>query len=121
MDRETQVNISELCGTMGQRDTSTQCNQLSLPIRLLHIKIPHNESNSSRQTMLWVIKLVRYDVGAPRLLNAIAKDGVIPFLKVFARTTKKGEPFLALILTACISEIGILIASLDSVTPIITM
>ncbi|XP_067930214.1 solute carrier family 12 member 4-like isoform X2 [Watersipora subatra] len=59
--------------------------------------------------------------GAPRLLNAIAKDGVIPFLGVFARTTKKGEPLFALILTAGISELGILIASLDYVAPIITM
>lgn len=59
--------------------------------------------------------------GAPRLLNAIAKDGVIPFLGIFARTTKKGEPLFALILTAAISEIGILIASLDYVAPIITM
>ncbi|KAK3086861.1 hypothetical protein FSP39_024489, partial [Pinctada imbricata] len=59
--------------------------------------------------------------GAPRLLQAISSDGVIPFLNVFSVTTKRGEPFRALLLTALISEIGILIASLDSVAPIITM
>ena len=55
------------------------------------------------------------------MLQAIAADGVVPFLAPFAVTTKKGEPLRALILTACISEIGILIASLDYIAPIITM
>jgi potassium/chloride transporter 4/5/6 len=60
-------------------------------------------------------------IGAPRLLQAIASDGVIPFLNVFAVTTKKGEPFRALLLTAAISELGVLVASLDYIAPIITM
>ncbi|KAI0215201.1 Solute carrier family 12 member 6 [Lamellibrachia satsuma] len=59
--------------------------------------------------------------GAPRLLQAIASDGVIPFLNIFSVTTKKGEPMRALLLTATISEIGVLIASLDYIAPIITM
>uniref|UniRef100_A0A0L8IEC7 Amino acid permease/ SLC12A domain-containing protein n=1 Tax=Octopus bimaculoides TaxID=37653 RepID=A0A0L8IEC7_OCTBM len=59
--------------------------------------------------------------GAPRVLQAIAKDSVIPLLDIFSVTTKKGEPFRALLLTAAISEIGIIIASLDYVAPIITM
>lgn len=58
---------------------------------------------------------------APRLLQAIARDNLIPFLNVFAHGSKSGEPTRALALTACISEIGILIANLDSVAPIITM
>ena len=71
---------------------------------------------------LLVLSYVHVTVaGAPRLLNAISKDGVIPFLGVFSRTTKKGEPLFALMLTAGISELGILIASLDYVAPIITM
>lgn len=60
-------------------------------------------------------------LGAPRLLQAIASDGVIPFLNVFGVTTKRGEPFRALLLTALISELGILVANLDMVAPIITM
>lgn len=59
--------------------------------------------------------------GAPRLLQAIAKDGLIPFLSVFAKGSATGEPTTALLLTGFISLIGILIASLDSVAPIITM
>ncbi|XP_031562034.1 solute carrier family 12 member 6-like [Actinia tenebrosa] len=59
--------------------------------------------------------------GAPRLLQAIARDNIIPFLNIFSVASKSGEPTRALLLTICISEIGILIANLDSVAPIITM
>lgn len=59
--------------------------------------------------------------GAPRLFQAIAKDNVVPFLRVFSVTRKNGEPFRALLLTASITEIGIIIGNLDHVAPIITM
>ncbi|XP_055079115.1 solute carrier family 12 member 5b isoform X1 [Periophthalmus magnuspinnatus] len=59
--------------------------------------------------------------GAPRLLQAIARDGIIPFLRVFGHGKANGEPTWALLLTASICEIGILIASLDSVAPILSM
>ncbi|XP_036081622.1 solute carrier family 12 member 7 isoform X2 [Rousettus aegyptiacus] len=59
--------------------------------------------------------------GAPRLLQAIARDGVIPFLQVFGHGKANGEPTWALLLTALICETGILIASLDSVAPILSM
>ncbi|TRY60725.1 hypothetical protein DNTS_029054 [Danionella cerebrum] len=59
--------------------------------------------------------------GAPRLLQAIARDGIIPFLRVFGHGKANGEPTWALLLTACICESGILIASLDSVAPILSM
>ncbi|XP_028367124.1 solute carrier family 12 member 7 isoform X4 [Phyllostomus discolor] len=59
--------------------------------------------------------------GAPRLLQAIARDGIIPFLQVFGHGKANGEPTWALLLTAFICEIGILIASLDSVAPILSM
>ncbi|XP_072169612.1 solute carrier family 12 member 4-like [Diadema setosum] len=59
--------------------------------------------------------------GAPRLLQAIAKDNLIPFLSVFGKGSATGEPTWALLLTALISEVGICIASLDLVAPIITM
>ncbi|KAA0199699.1 hypothetical protein HAZT_HAZT011394 [Hyalella azteca] len=38
--------------------------------------------------------------GAPRLLQAIAKDGIIPVLAPFAKSTARGEPFRALMFTA---------------------
>uniref|UniRef100_A0A671KP60 Solute carrier family 12 member 5-like n=1 Tax=Sinocyclocheilus anshuiensis TaxID=1608454 RepID=A0A671KP60_9TELE len=59
--------------------------------------------------------------GAPRLLQAIARDGIIPFLRAFGHGKANGEPTWALLLTACICEIGILIASLDAVAPILSM
>uniref|UniRef100_A0A8C8JRA3 Solute carrier family 12 member 5b n=1 Tax=Oncorhynchus tshawytscha TaxID=74940 RepID=A0A8C8JRA3_ONCTS len=59
--------------------------------------------------------------GAPRLLQAISRDSVIPFLKVFGHGKANGEPTWALLLTASICEIGIIIASLDAVAPILSM
>ncbi|CAG5105787.1 Oidioi.mRNA.OKI2018_I69.chr1.g2453.t2.cds [Oikopleura dioica] len=59
--------------------------------------------------------------GAPRLLQAIAKDNVIPFLSFFAGGKANGEPTWALLLTALIAESGIIIAELDAVAPILTM
>lgn len=35
--------------------------------------------------------------GAPRLLQSIAKDDVIPTLRPFARVTKNNEPFLGFV------------------------
>uniref|UniRef100_A0A3B5R2Z3 Solute carrier family 12 member 7 n=1 Tax=Xiphophorus maculatus TaxID=8083 RepID=A0A3B5R2Z3_XIPMA len=59
--------------------------------------------------------------GAPRLLQAIARDGIVPFLQVFGHGKANGEPTWALLLTTGICEIGILIASLDAVAPILSM
>ncbi|KAJ8268729.1 hypothetical protein COCON_G00113360 [Conger conger] len=59
--------------------------------------------------------------GAPRLLQAIAKDNIVPFLRVFGEGKANGEPTWALLLTALIAELGILIASLDLVAPILSM
>uniref|UniRef100_A0A1A8R8P0 Solute carrier family 12, member 7a n=3 Tax=Nothobranchius TaxID=28779 RepID=A0A1A8R8P0_9TELE len=59
--------------------------------------------------------------GAPRLLQAIARDGIIPFLHVFGHGKANGEPTWALLLTVGICEIGILIASLEEVAPILSM
>ncbi|XP_060800074.1 solute carrier family 12 member 7-like isoform X2 [Neoarius graeffei] len=60
-------------------------------------------------------------IGAPRLLHAIAHDGIIPFLQIFGHSKSNGEPTWALLLTVGICEIGILIASLDAVAPILSM
>uniref|UniRef100_A0A6Q2Z9C3 Solute carrier family 12 member 5a n=1 Tax=Esox lucius TaxID=8010 RepID=A0A6Q2Z9C3_ESOLU len=59
--------------------------------------------------------------GAPRLMQAISRDGVVPILRVFGHGKANGEPTWALLLTACICETGILIASLDAVAPILSM
>eukprot|EP00049_Salpingoeca_infusionum_P011376 m.197903 g.197903 ORF g.197903 m.197903 type:complete len:1056 (+) comp14912_c0_seq1:122-3289(+) len=60
-------------------------------------------------------------MGAPRLLQAIAQDNLLPFLSYFGKASASGEPTRALILTVLISECGIVIASLDAVAPILTM
>ena len=60
-----------------------------------------------------------YFKGAPRLLQAIARDNVIPFIDVFRVTQKNGEPIRALIVTVIISELGILVGKLEYVAPVI--
>lgn len=59
--------------------------------------------------------------GAPRLMQAIANDNLLSFLNFFKRSGLNGEPSFALLLTVFLSEIGVLIASLDLVAPILTM
>ncbi|EAA12962.5 AGAP011499-PA, partial [Anopheles gambiae str. PEST] len=59
--------------------------------------------------------------GAPRLLQAIAKDGIIPFLEPFAVSSKRGEPTRALILTLLICQCGILLGNVDLLAPLLSM
>ncbi|CAI4225510.1 unnamed protein product [Auanema sp. JU1783] len=58
--------------------------------------------------------------GAPRLLQAIASDDVIPFLKPFRKIDNRGEPIRAIFLTLIICEMGILIAVIENITALIT-
>lgn len=59
--------------------------------------------------------------GAPRLMQAIAKDGIIPFLAPFAVSSAHGEPLRALLCTGCICQVAILIGNLDYIAPILSM
>ncbi|KAK4308193.1 hypothetical protein Pmani_020092 [Petrolisthes manimaculis] len=59
--------------------------------------------------------------GAPRLMQAIAKDGIIPFLAPFSVSSARGEPLRALLMTGCICQISILIGNLDYIAPILSM
>ena len=58
---------------------------------------------------------------APRLLQAIAQDNIIPFLNDFAHMDSRGEPVRALLLTLVIAETAVLIGNLDFIAPILTM
>ncbi|KAE9550063.1 hypothetical protein FO519_006727 [Halicephalobus sp. NKZ332] len=58
--------------------------------------------------------------GAPRLLQAISADDVVPFLRIFQKTDKRGEPILAILLTCFICWLGIMIAVIESLTALIT-
>ncbi|RZF44655.1 hypothetical protein LSTR_LSTR000607 [Laodelphax striatellus] len=59
--------------------------------------------------------------GAPRLLQAIAKDGIIPFLAPFAVSSSRGEPTRALLLTVTICQCGILLGNVDYLAPLLSM
>ncbi|KAI6233821.1 hypothetical protein M3Y99_00873500 [Aphelenchoides fujianensis] len=58
--------------------------------------------------------------GAPRLLQAMASDEIIPFLRRFKHTDRRGEPVVAILVTLMICEIGILIAVIENLTALIT-
>jgi potassium/chloride transporter 4/5/6 len=58
--------------------------------------------------------------GAPRILQAVAKDDIIPFLRPFAASFR-GEPFRALMLTLFLCWCGILLGNVDYLTPLIAM
>ncbi|XP_012221356.2 solute carrier family 12 member 4 isoform X1 [Linepithema humile] len=59
--------------------------------------------------------------GAPRLLQAIARDGIIPFLSPFATSSSRGEPTRALVLTVLICQCGILLGNVDYLAPLLSM
>ncbi|XP_063395592.1 solute carrier family 12 member 6 isoform X3 [Cydia fagiglandana] len=59
--------------------------------------------------------------GAPRLLQAIAKDEIIPFLAPFAVSSSRGEPTRALLLTMAICQCGILLGNVDILAPLLSM
>ncbi|XP_012275831.1 solute carrier family 12 member 4 isoform X2 [Orussus abietinus] len=59
--------------------------------------------------------------GAPRLLQAIARDAIIPFLRPFAKSSSRGEPTRALLLTVVICQCGILLGNVDYLAPLLSM
>ena len=61
-------------------------------------------------------------MGAPRILQALARDGIFKSLLRFSKGDGENqEPRKAIILTFLIAEAGILIGTLDLIAPIITM
>jgi len=71
--------------------------------------------NRLKDIVLRVLKNIFSLIGAPRLLQSVAKDDIIPILKPF-QSTFRNEPFRALIFTLILSEISVLVANLDVVT-----
>ncbi|MBI9080445.1 MAG: amino acid permease [Pseudodesulfovibrio sp.] len=59
-------------------------------------------------------------MGAPRILQSLAKDKIFSWLKPFA-STSNGEPRNATIATFAISQGAILAGNLNSIAPVITM
>lgn len=60
-------------------------------------------------------------VGAPRILQGIAKDEVIPCFNRFAKLSSRGEPEMAIVATLGISWLAVLIGNLDFIAPILTL
>jgi len=61
-------------------------------------------------------------MGAPRILQAFAKDNIFKKLKYFALGSgKSNEPRRAIVITFLLTQTGVLLGDLDTVAPIITM
>merc|ERR1719495_2908344 len=59
--------------------------------------------------------------GAPRLLQSIAKDGIIPFLQPLSVQSSRGEPVRALAVTLSLCEVAVLIGNVDAIAPLLSM
>ncbi|MDQ7836514.1 MAG: amino acid permease [Humidesulfovibrio sp.] len=59
-------------------------------------------------------------MGAPRILQSIARDGVSPWLKPLARISG-GEPRHATVLTFVIAQGAVMAGNLNTIAPVITM
>lgn len=60
-------------------------------------------------------------VGSPRILLALGKHSILPFSSVFGRVNKRGEPTVAILFTALISLVTILMGTLDQIAGLLTM
>ncbi|WP_239643540.1 amino acid permease, partial [Crocosphaera watsonii] len=60
-------------------------------------------------------------VGAPRILMALAKDGVIPWGNSLAKLSKNGEPRRALLVSATLVLLALLLRDLNAIAPLITL
>ena len=60
-------------------------------------------------------------IGAPRILLALAEKGILPKSKNLAKTSTRGEPVNAMLMTAVIVFIGISLRDLNTIAPILTM
>jgi len=60
-------------------------------------------------------------IGAPRILQALAKDKTIPFSRFFADQSETGNPRIAIIFTAILTVISLNIGSLNAVASLLTM
>ena len=78
------------------------------------------------QTQIWLLNYLNYichlhSTNCTRCCKSLIQFIHFLLLQVFGHGKDNGEPTWALLLTACICEIGIIIASLDAVAPILSM
>ncbi|XP_055331888.1 solute carrier family 12 member 6-like [Paramacrobiotus metropolitanus] len=95
---------------------------LSIGGRLVSAEIawPHPLVLLIGATMATIGAALQTLIGAPRLLLAIAKDGVIDFLRIFRVVSVNGEPRRALLVCLCLGELTILAGSIDLIAPILS-
>ncbi|MGB5665286.1 MAG: amino acid permease [Maribacter sp.] len=60
-------------------------------------------------------------VGAPRILLALGEKNILPKSQKLAKTSKKGEPINAMLITAFIVLFGISLRNLNTIAPLLTM
>ncbi len=60
-------------------------------------------------------------LGAPRILQALAEHRTVPFSKFFSRKSRSGEPLNAIVFTAIIIEVSLLLGNLNALAALITM
>lgn len=60
-------------------------------------------------------------LGAPRILQALAKQKTVPFHKFFSVKTKKNEPRNAILFTGVVIEFALITGNLDYLASLITM
>ncbi len=60
-------------------------------------------------------------VGAPRVLQALAKQKTVPLHKIFVKKTSKAEPRNAIIFTGASIALALLVGNLDALASLITM
>ncbi|MDP8957455.1 MAG: amino acid permease [Actinomycetota bacterium] len=60
-------------------------------------------------------------IGAPRILQAIAANEVVPASRFFARQDRRGEPRNATIVTGAVVLSALLLRDLNAIAPLITM
>jgi len=60
-------------------------------------------------------------VGAPRILLALGEKNILPKSQKLAKTSKRGEPVNAMLITAIIVLFGISLRNLNTIAPLLTM
>ncbi|HEV2062739.1 MAG TPA: amino acid permease, partial [Solirubrobacteraceae bacterium] len=60
-------------------------------------------------------------VGAPRVLQAIAEDRLVPGGRLLARRSASGEPRVAMLVTGAVIVAGLMMRDLNALAPVLTM
>lgn len=66
--------------------------------------------------------VIPYQIGASRVLYAMSLDGMFgPMLRLTKKTDKKGNPYVAVLVTWLLVQIILLIGQVNAIAPIVTI